>query len=78
MSRIKSGFATLREMLSYGLGAGVLIYGIEFSAPDRAYLAVGAGLALLGAPIVGNVFESIRNAAPAPAAPPAAIEEPKQ
>lgn len=74
MARLQTGFASLREMLSYALGAGVLIYGIEFSAPDRAYLAVGAGLALLGAPIVGNVFESIKK--PAEPTPPA-IEEKK-
>lgn len=57
MGRLASGFTSIRELVSYALGAGALVYGLEFSAPDRAYLAVGAGLALLGAPIVGTFFE---------------------
>lgn len=61
VSRLTSGFTSIRELISYALGAGALIYGLEFGAPDRAYLAVGAGLALLGAPIVGNIFEKKGN-----------------
>jgi hypothetical protein len=64
VSRLSSGFTSIRELISYALGAGALVYGLEFSAPDRAYLAVGAGLALLGAPIVGNIFEKKGNSAP--------------
>lgn len=56
-SSFSSGFATLREVLSYVLGAAVLIYGVTFAEPDRAYLVVGAGLALLGSPIVGSIFD---------------------
>lgn len=64
VTRFTSGFTSVREAISYALGAGALIYGLEFSAPDRAYLAVGAGLALLGAPIIGNFVE--KKGPPAP------------
>ena len=56
MSRMSSGFTSVRELLSYILGAGVLIYGVVEAAPDRQLVVVGAGLALLGAPIVGGMF----------------------
>jgi hypothetical protein len=35
----------------------VLIYGVVEASPDRQLVVVGAGLALLGAPIVGGIFE---------------------
>lgn len=54
---LPSGFGSVKEILSYVLGAGALLYGFEFAAPDRALLAVGAGMALLGAPVVGSIFE---------------------
>lgn len=55
--RIESGFTSVRELLSYLLGAGVLLYGVVEASPDRQLVVVGAGLALLGAPIVGGIFE---------------------
>ena len=57
MSKLNSGFSSLRELLSYLLGAGVLLYGVVEASPDKQLVVVGAGLALLGAPIVGNLFE---------------------
>ena len=57
MSRLPSGFSSIREISSYILGAGALIYGITAAASDKAYFAVGAGLALIGSPIVGSIFE---------------------
>ena len=56
-SRMASGFANLREILSYVLGAGVLVYGVTEAPTDKAYIVVGAGLALLGAPMVGTIFD---------------------
>lgn len=56
-AKIKSGFANVREILSYILGAGVLLYGVVGASSDKAIIVVGAGLALLGAPIVGTIFE---------------------
>lgn len=55
--RLQSGFTSLRELLSYLLGTGVLIYGVVEAPADRQLVVVGAGLALLGAPIVGGIFE---------------------
>jgi hypothetical protein len=55
--RLPSGFASIREALSYALGAGALIFGITVADPDKAYFAVGAGLALIGSPIVGSIFD---------------------
>lgn len=57
MSRFASGFSNFREVLSYLLGTGVLLYGVVIAPPDRQLVVVGAGLALLGAPIVGTIFE---------------------
>jgi hypothetical protein len=55
--RLRSGFTTVREIFSYALGTGVLVYGVAYASADRALIVVGAGLALLGAPIVGDVFD---------------------
>lgn len=55
--RLSSGFTSVREMISYAIGAGVLLYGVLEAAADRQLVVVGAGLALLGAPIVGGIFE---------------------
>jgi hypothetical protein len=55
--RLKSGFTSVRELLSYAIGTGVLLYGVLGAASDKALVVVGAGLALLGAPIVGSVFD---------------------
>lgn len=55
--KIESGFTSVREIVSYFLGAGVLIYGVVEASPDRQLIVVGAGLALLGAPVVGGIFE---------------------
>lgn len=55
--KFASGFSTLRELGSYLLGAGTLIYGVVGAPADKALVVVGAGLALLGAPIVGGMFE---------------------
>lgn len=57
MSRLTSGFTSLREVLSYLLGAGVLLYGVLEAPPDRQLIVVGAGLSLLGLPVVGTIFE---------------------
>lgn len=57
MSRMSLGFTSLREVTSYILGAGTLIYGVLGAPTDKALIVVGAGLALLGAPIVGGKFE---------------------
>lgn len=54
---LPSGFTSVREVFSYLLGTGVLLYGVVEAAPDRQLVVVGAGLALLGAPIVGGIFE---------------------
>lgn len=55
--KLQSGFSSLREIISYVLGAGTLLYGITAAASDRALIVVGAGLGLLGAPIVGSIFD---------------------
>lgn len=57
MSGLKSGFDSLKELGQYLLGAGVLIYGVTTASADKALIVVGAGLALLGAPIVGSIFD---------------------
>ena len=57
MSKLQSGFTSIRELLSYLLGAGTLIYGITTASSDKALVVVGAGLGLLGAPIVGGIFD---------------------
>lgn len=57
MSKIALGFTTVRELISYGLGAATLGYGVLEAEPDKALVVVGAGLGLLGLPIVGGFFE---------------------
>ncbi len=57
MARLVSGFASLREMVSYALGSSILLYGVLVAPSDKALIVVGAGLALVGAPIVGTIFE---------------------
>lgn len=54
---LASGFNSVRELLSYILGTGILIYGVVEAPPDRQLIVVGAGLSLLGLPIVGGLFE---------------------
>lgn len=54
---LPSGFTSLREVISYLIGTGVLVYGVVEAPSDRQLVVVGAGLALLGAPIVGGIFE---------------------
>lgn len=56
-TKLALGFTTVRELSSYLLGAGALIYGVVGAPADKALVVVGAGLALLGAPIVGGLFE---------------------
>lgn len=51
------GFSSVRELLSYILGTGILIYGVLEAPPDRQLIVVGAGLSLLGLPIVGGIFD---------------------
>jgi len=46
--RMASGFATLRDLLSFALGAGILVYSIVFEPPPPEPLSVGVGVALVG------------------------------
>lgn len=50
--RTPTGFATLRDMLSFGLGAGLLVYSIVVDPPPPEPLSVGVGVALVGIPPV--------------------------
>lgn len=52
MSVLPSGFATWRDLLSFGLGAGVLIYAIAVRHPPPDPLSIGVGVALVGLPPV--------------------------
>lgn len=56
-SKFEVGFSSLKELMSYLLGAGVLVYGVGFAEPDRQLVVVAAGLSMLGLPIVGGLFE---------------------
>lgn len=56
-SKLALGFTSIRELLSYLLGTGILIYGVVEAPPDRQLIVVGAGLSLLGLPIVGSIFD---------------------
>ena len=57
MPRMPSGFASLREVVSYLIGTGVLVYGVVMAEQDRQLVIIGAGLALLGSPMVGGLFD---------------------
>ena len=56
-NRLPLGFSTVRETISYLLGAATLAYGVLEAPADKALVVVGAGLGLLGLPIVGGFFE---------------------
>jgi hypothetical protein len=57
LSRLPLGFASVREVASYFLGAATLWYGAVQAPTDKAWIIVGAGLGLLGLPMVGGFFE---------------------
>ena len=48
--RIKSGFATLRDLVSYGLGGTILVWEV-FGPGDPNTVVILAGMALLGLPL---------------------------
>lgn len=54
--KLPLGFTTVKEALSYMLGAVTLGYGVIEAPADKALVVVGAGLGLLGAPMVGDYF----------------------
>lgn len=56
-----SGFATLRDALSFVLGTGILVYSIMFEPPPPEALSVGAGVALVGIPPVAAFANRSRN-----------------
>lgn len=55
--KLPLGFQSIREAMSYMLGAATLGYGVLEAPADKALVVVGAGLGLLGLPIVGGLFE---------------------
>lgn len=57
MARVQSGFTTLRDFVSFGLGAFILIYTVVMREPPADLVAVGAGVTLAGFP-VASLFVS--------------------
>lgn len=53
--RMQSGFATLRDLVSFGLGAGILIYCIVVEPPPPEPISIGVGVALAGLPTAAAV-----------------------
>lgn len=54
--RFDSGFGSVREMLSYAIGGFALYYGIVEAQPGSQLIVVGAGLTLMGLPVIGSIF----------------------
>lgn len=57
MARVNSGFTTLRDFVSFGLGAFILVYTVVMREPPADLVAVGAGVTLAGFP-VASLFVS--------------------
>jgi hypothetical protein len=57
LSRLPLGFASVKETLTYAFGVATLWYGVVQAAPDKALIVVGAGLGLLGLPVLGGLFD---------------------
>lgn len=57
MANIPLGFTSVREITSYVVGLATLYYGVVEAAADRQLVIIGAGLGLLGLPVVGSFFE---------------------
>lgn len=51
-----TGFATLRDVISFVLGVGVVVNEVFFSPSVEAY-AIGVGVALMGLPLVFGADE---------------------
>lgn len=50
MAKLPSGFATVRDAVSFIIGSGILIYAIVIQPPPPETLSIGVGLALVGLP----------------------------
>lgn len=50
MGKMPTGFTTIRDAVSFLLGAGILVYSIMLTPPPPETLSVGVGLALIGLP----------------------------
>lgn len=46
--RLDLGFATVRDLVTFGLGVGILVYSIVVEPPPPEPLSVGVGVALVG------------------------------
>lgn len=47
---LPSGFASVRDALSFLVGSGILVYSIVVAPPPPEALSIGAGVALIGLP----------------------------
>lgn len=57
-----SGFATLRDLLSFALGAAILVYSIVVEPPPPEALTIGVGVALVGVPPVAALASRSKGA----------------
>lgn len=53
---LPTGFATIRDVISFMLGVGIVVNEVFFSASVEAY-AIGVGVALMGLPLVFGADE---------------------
>lgn len=54
--RMPSGFSTIRDLISFFFGLGVIVHEVFLSVEVEAY-AVGIGLAMMGLPLVFGADE---------------------
>jgi hypothetical protein len=57
VSRLPLGFTSVKELITYSLGAVTLWYGVTQAPSDKALMVVGAAFGLLGLPVIGGFFE---------------------
>jgi hypothetical protein len=50
VAKMPSGFTTVRDAVSFTIGAGILLYAIVIQPPPPETVSVGVGLALVGLP----------------------------
>lgn len=53
---LPTGFATIRDVISFVLGVGIVVNEVFFSTSVEAY-AIGVGVALMGLPLVFGADE---------------------
>lgn len=56
-TRLQLGFSSVKEIITYVLGALTFGYGALEAPTDKAWLVCGGGLAMLGLPLAGNLFD---------------------